>query len=357
MRSGAIFVAAVGIGAALLGASAAVARRVVLGGRTHYIAARPGAEPSSVLLSESWLTVLPGIYALEFQDGERVIVGGVLGARRGGPVERTVLGGRVPTGGGAARFMGAVLTPADLAAEPSLTASGSWQFGAADGGSTWAVHVHGMGASPESTLRSVSTMESLGIPSIIVSFGTPFHERRSGVAADDIQRVVAAIDEAVSIGANRVVLCGWSYGAVLCVAAARLRSRVVVGAILVSPMVDFARAVRSGAQAARIPRLLVESAIALLAMGLGGRLVGVRGAIPIRRLSQHPPRDLPILALHSEGDRTLQISATREFSRRLPHFTLVETSPAPHTLEWNRDRAAFDQAVASFIQDLRRRYE
>ncbi|VXB55337.1 alpha/beta fold hydrolase [Plantibacter sp. T3] len=337
-------------------ASAMVARRVIGAGRVHYSEVLPTSSPKTVRLERNAATVLPGRYGLEFDDGSRVIVGPVIGRETAdGSVMRAVVSGRVPAAANRARFTGAAVTPADLGEDEARvprTRSGAWRFDGDDSEArdgTWVVHTHGLGASPLATLRSVQAVQRAGIPSLVTCLGSAFAERRSGADATDVDRVIAAIDDAVALGARRVIVCGWSYGAALSLAAARERPDVVQGAILISPMLGLSETVLHAAEVAGVPRVLVRSALAVLSTPVLARSAGVRGAVPVRALSAGPIDGLPTLAIHSPGDTTIPVELTRAVARRSPSFELVEVDAAPHGLEWNVAPEAFEAAVREWL--------
>jgi len=337
-------------------ASAMVARRVIGAGRVHYSEVLPTSSPMTVRLERNAATALPGRYGLEFDDGSRVIVGPVIGRETtDGSVMRAVIAGRVPAGATRARFTGAAVTPADLGVDEARvprTRSGAWRFDGDDSEArdgTWVVHTHGLGASPLATLRSVQAVQRAGLPSLVTCLGSAFAERRSGADATDVDRVIAAIDDAVALGARRVIVSGWSYGAALSLAAARERPEVVQGAILISPMLGLSETVLHAAAVAGVPRVLVHSALAVLSTPVLARSAGVRGAVPVRALSAGPIDGLPTLAIHSPGDTTIPVELTRAVARRSPTFELVEVDAAPHGLEWNVAPEAFEAAVREWL--------
>ncbi|MBD8518235.1 alpha/beta fold hydrolase [Plantibacter sp. CFBP 8804] len=337
-------------------ASAMVARRVIGAGRVHYSEVLPTSSPKTVRLERNAATALPGRYGLEFDDGSRVIVGPVIGRETtDGSVMRSVVSGRVPAGATRARFTGAAVTPADLGVDEARvprTRSGAWRFDGDDSEArdgTWVVHTHGLGASPLATLRSVQAVQRAGLPSLVTCLGSAFAERRSGADATDVDHVIAAIDDAVALGARRVIVCGWSYGAALSLAAARERPEMVQGAILISPMLGLSETVLHAAAVAGVPRVLVHSALAVLSTPVLARSAGVRGAVPVRALSAGPIDGLPTLAIHSPGDTTIPVELTRAVAHRSPSFELVEVAAAPHGLEWNVAPEAFEVAVREWL--------
>jgi pimeloyl-ACP methyl ester carboxylesterase len=345
--------------AALCAVGVKTARRLVLGGPVRYVSVLNAgdviAPGGTVRLGIDAVTTVPGHYALEFDNGERVLIEDVLSVdHAAGTVDRLVVKGEIPAGATRARFTGTTLTMEDFprASLDDRTPSGAWRFDAGATSDTWVIHVHGLGASPQSTLRSVRTVEKLGVPSLVVSFGQPFEARRVGLASDDIDRVVAAIDDAVSLGARRVILCGWSFGAAVCLAAARKRPEAVTGAILVSPMISLARAAYDGARRTGRSRVPVMAAFAALSVPLLARCAGVRGALGIRALSRGVPHGLPVLALHSAGDRLLPIESTRRASDATDQMTLIDVPDAVHGLEWNRDARQFESAIQRWMESI-----
>ncbi|KQQ50565.1 alpha/beta fold hydrolase [Plantibacter sp. Leaf314] len=353
---GAVAICAV---AALGGVGVATARRLVLGGPVRYVSVLNAAEAiapgGTVRLGIDAVTTVPGHFALEFDTGERVLIEDVLSVdHAAGRVDRLVVTGDIPVGATQARFTGTTLTIEDFphASLDDRTPSGAWRFDAGATSDTWVIHVHGLGASPQSTLRSVRTVEKLGLPSLVVSFGQPFEARRVGLASDDIDQVVAAVDEAVALGATRAILCGWSFGAAMCLAAARVRPELVAGAILVSPMISLARAAFDGARRTGRSRVPVVAAFAVLSFPLAARRVGVRGALRIRALSRGVPNGLPVLALHSVGDRLLPIESTQWATDATDQMTLISLPDAPHGLEWNRDARQFESAIRRWMESI-----
>ena len=354
--AGAVSISAV---AALGVVGVATARRMVLGGPVRYVSVLNAvgaiAPGGTVRLGIDAVTTVPGHYALEFNTGERVLIEDVLSVdHAAGTVDRLVVKGEIPAEATRARFTGTTLTIDDfpLANLHDRTPSGAWRFDAGATSDTCVIHVHGLGASPQSTLRSVRTVEKLGLPSLVVSFGQPFGARRVGLASDDIDRVVAAVDDGAALGARRVMLCGWSFGAAICLAAARLRPEAVAGAILVSPTISLARAAYDGAHRTGRSRVPVVAAFAALSVPLTAGRAGVRGALNVRALSRGVPHGLPVLALHSAGDRLLPIEATQRATDATDQMTLISLPDAPHGLEWNRDARQFESAIRRWMESI-----
>ncbi|MGR0218635.1 alpha/beta fold hydrolase [Agromyces sp. ZXT2-6] len=211
----------------------------------------------------------------------------------------------------------------------------------------WFVHVHGMGAAPSPTLRSVETVREAGYPSTIVSLeaSADIDTRSRGMAPEHLDRVLAAVDHAVSFGARKVVLAGWSYGARLALEASALRA-AVAGAILIAPMLDFMGAFSLVATQRRLPAALIACASEVLTTPILCRLAGIREPIEPWRSPQLTP---PLLVIHSEGDQSVPFELSQELLEAMPAARQIKFPASPHTLEWNVDPERFASEVRAWV--------
>ncbi|KZE92379.1 hypothetical protein AVP42_02533 [Agromyces sp. NDB4Y10] len=212
----------------------------------------------------------------------------------------------------------------------------------------WFVHVHGMGAAPSSTLRSVESVREAGYPSTIVSLeaSADIDKRGRGMAVEHVRRVVAAIDHAIQQGATRVVMVGWSYGARLVLDAADRRPDVA-GVVLISPMFDLLEVLRLVATRRRLPKPLIAAAASVLSTPVVCRLAGIDRPIGDGLDFAAAPR---ALIFHSRGDATVPIEITRSAVAAFGEVDLVEFPPSPHTLEWNRDPELFGRSILAWLE-------
>lgn len=212
----------------------------------------------------------------------------------------------------------------------------------------WFVHVHGMGAAPSSTLRSVESVREAGYPSTIVSLeaSADIDKRGRGMAVEDVRRVGAAIDHAIQRGAERVVMVGWSYGARLVLDAADRRPDVA-GVVLISPMFDLLEVLRLVATRRRLPKPLIAAAATVLSTPVVCRLAGIDRPIGDGLDLAAAPR---ALIFHSRGDATVPIEITRSAVEAFGEVDLVEFPPSPHTLEWNRDPELFGRSILAWLE-------
>ncbi|VXB13807.1 hypothetical protein MASSI9I_160003 [Massilia sp. 9I] len=70
----------------------------------------------------------------------------------------------------------------------------------------------------------------------------------------------------------------------------------------------------------------------------------------MRWMRPTPPAGLPILLVHSSGDRDVPLEVSRRFAA-VPGaaVTLVEIAPCPHGMELNREPQLFHGAISRFL--------
>ncbi|MCE0459627.1 alpha/beta hydrolase family protein [Curtobacterium flaccumfaciens] len=309
-------------------------------------------------------TRCPGEYRVYFHDGQHSILVGDVLDDDGRHVRRTILGepATVPAADDKLVWSGYLLdTPASVSSsfqEVAITADGDtrkgWYF-PVEGATTWAIHVHGIHSGRQAILRAVPDTLSAGMSSLVIGYRGDVEDSRGLPATfgtDEWRDLDAAMRYAVDHGAERLVLVGWSMGATIALhAAARstLRNRIDA-MILVCPALDWFAALRAGASKAGFPGFLGSmGALTLTIPGLA-RFAGLRKAIPMRWMRPTPPAELPILLIHSFGDRDVPLEVSRRFAA-MPGAaaTLVEIAPCPHGMELNREPQLFHGSIARFL--------
>lgn len=321
-------------GAGALALGALVARRLVVPTPYTATASVRSATSTEVVLTATRDTRLPGTSSLQ-RDGQRVTVGPLL---RPVTDDAEVVHRSLPGSPSAAPSAGewtwdAMLfdTAADVpGAEPASSR-------------THVVHVHGQSLGPRQVLRGLAVWRALGATSTVVDT-SDLPLRSLDPAAVD--RIVAAVRAARARGAARVVLQGWSAGALACSVAA---SRVPVdGIVAVAPLLDVRSALRGAVGAARLPRFVVTVAARIATTPVLSRLAGV--AHPVGTTTWQDSTT-PTLVLHSEADVLVAADDVTAISRRADvHAVTFRT--APHTLEWNEDPERWETAVRDFAATI-----
>jgi alpha-beta hydrolase superfamily lysophospholipase len=321
-------------------------------------------DDASITVPSDQQTRCPGEYRVYFHDGQHSILVGDVLDDDGRHVRRIILGepAIVPAAKDTLVWSGYLLdTPAAVSSsfeEVAITADGdtrkAWYF-PVDGATTWAIHVHGIHSGRQAILRAVPDTLSAGMSSLVIGYRGDVEDGRGLPATfgtDEWHDLDAAMRHAVDHGAERLVLVGWSMGATIAlhaVARSTLRNRIDA-MILVCPALDWFAALRAGASKAGFPGFLGSlGALTLTVPGLAC-FAGLRKAIPMRWMHPTPPPGLPILLLHSSGDRDVPLEVSKRFAATPgAAATLVEIAPCPHGMELNREPELFHGSIARFL--------
>lgn len=357
-------------GAALALVVFAVARRVVTPMRratdTEILAVDTGAQ--TIELQRTLDTELPGRYGL-FTTGTYgyVKLGAVLSAD-GTSVRRKLLtqiepGARVDR---AAAFSGYYYSsPSELHLRWENVLIGSpsgpcpaWYFPASS--STWAIQVHGRGATRAECLRAVPVLHAAGLPNLVVSYRNDGEAPRTragayALGASEWRDVDAAIAYALRHGAERVILMGWSMGGAVSLQAAVSsghRDRIA-GIILESPVVDWRTVLRFQARMAGVRAPLPALAMGALQSPLTARLSGADEPIHFDRLDMVARADelrAPILILHSDDDGFVPADSSHALQEARPDLvTMPRFTVARHTKLWNYDQTGWSSAITDWL--------
>lgn len=376
---------------ALLGASAALAGAAAVSAAVTYFARRVvspervrvddvevlGVGAGTVTLRATPDTVAPGRYGLWLDGGNaHVQLGAVIDhddvART---VTRRVLGGdtgRLREGparwnqyfhAGTPEALG--LAYQDAPVRTDLGMMPAWLVPPPEGtdrasSSTWAILVHGRGATREECLRALPVLHRLGFTSLVVSYrndlgaaATPRGRYHLGDA--EWLDVEAAVLFAADHGARDVVLVGWSMGGAIALqtvarswTADRVRAVVLDG-----PVLDWRDVLDHHARLNGMPVGLGRLSQAVLEHPHARRLVGVDAPLSLDRMdwvSRASQLRLPALVIHSDDDEFVPSGPSRRLAEARPDLvTLVTVPGARHTKEWNVDPEAWDTAVARFL--------
>ncbi|KGN33278.1 hypothetical protein N802_14645 [Knoellia sinensis KCTC 19936] len=357
-----------------LAAAAYFARRVLTPERnrpddTEILEVRDG----TVLLSATPETVVPGRYGLWLNGGRgHVRLGGLTGSDVAeGTVEREVIGvdrGVLRPGG--ARFNGyyyagtpesAVgLTTQHVDFQGELGRMPAWLVPSPSGrGSRWAVLVHGRGARREETLRALPALHLAGWTSLVPTYRNDEDvpagpDGRYNLGLSEWRDLEAAVQHAVDMGAEEVLLLGWSMGGaiVLQFLDRSPLAEVVSRVILDGPVINWGDVLDHHARLHRLPRTV--GALSRLMMGRrwGKRFVGVHEAVDVAQtdwVARAEELRHPILLIHSADDEFVPVGPSRQLAQHRPDLvTFEEWRVARHCKEWNTDPQRWDRLVGEF---------
>ena len=301
----------------------------------------------------------PGVFGLEWRGGYGQV--GEILERDGSQVVRRFepLDG-VPQPGEMARldsfaFPSDPLEAHGIAFEDVVYESPFGEFPAwfvAGSSGTWAIFVHGKGAERREALRMLPATVEAELPSLVITYrndeGTPHSAGRMyRYGQTEWEDIEGAVQYALDHGARDVVLVGYSMGGAIVMHflhESSLGGRVSA-VILDSPVLDFAETVEWDARDRFVPWPL---------MPLGKQLAAWRFDIDwaeLDSLRNAGELSVPILLFHGDDDQRVPVSTSDELARMRPELvTYVRVRGAGHVRSWNLDPAAYEAAVATFLE-------
>ncbi len=230
-------------------------------------------------------------------------------------------------------------------------------------GRDWAVLVHGRGARREETLRAVPVLRQAGWTCLVTSYRNDRDaprgpDGRYNLGLSEWRDVEAAMAHAVSHGARRLLLFGWSMGGAVVLQAldrSPLADRVV-GVALDSAVLDWGVVLRHHGRLHGMPGPLVRVATDLMGSARSRRLVGVREPIDVARTDWVARADelrVRMLVIHSDGDDFVPIGPAVALAARRPDLVRFERwQVARHCREWNHDAERWERVVGEFVCGL-----
>jgi uncharacterized protein len=225
---------------------------------------------------------------------------------------------------------------------------------------TWAVLVHGKGATRVETLRALKVFLDAGFPVMTITYrndrNQPLdptgHYRYGATEWADLE---GAVRYAVGNGAGDVVLAGFSTGSAIIASfldrsgeAGRVRAVVHD-----SPNLDLEAAVGREALERSLP--VVGLPIPRSLLWAAERLTELRTDVDFEELDyvdRARKVDIPQLVLHGTEDARVPIEVSRRLSEGAETVRLVEFAGADHVEAWNLDRARFEREMRSFLDQL-----
>lgn len=226
----------------------------------------------------------------------------------------------------------------------------------------WMIHVHGRGASRVEPLRTVPLAAERGWNSLVITYrndrGAPAARGgHYGLGLTEWRDVDAAIEWAVSKGARRILLAGWSMGGTIA-AQVYFRSRynpLIEGIMLESPGVDWRATVEFQASVRRLPDRSKRFANWLLRSEVGRQMMRLIEPINLEDVdlvARANELEVPILLLHSIGDTIVPVGPSRNLAKALPDLVRYEEfAGARHVRLWNREPQRWERVVGEWLDE------
>ncbi|WP_421083928.1 alpha/beta hydrolase family protein [Rothia nasimurium] len=225
---------------------------------------------------------------------------------------------------------------------------------------TWAIMVHGMGATRAETLRALETTQALGLTSLHMSYrndreAPSSEDGRYGLGFTEWHDVDVAIDYALAHGAQDVVLFGWSMGGAISLQTVdQARNRHAIKALVLDgPAIDWIELIQYHTHINKLPLTIGQLGLKIMSHPALTAVTGLKEPIKFDRLSW-PTRanDLtcPTLIIHSVDDLYVPYQPSEALARLSPHVDFVPFHGAPHTREWNVDPELWATTVTTWLQ-------
>ncbi len=226
------------------------------------------------------------------------------------------------------------------------------------GADTWCIQVHGRATTRREVLRGIPAFAKRGIPCVAISYRNDGEAPRSKdgryrLGFDEWHDVDAAIEVALSRGAKRIIVMGWSMGGAIALKLARKSKfrRKIAGIVLDSPVARWAPTLKLQTGALGLPVSLVHTATRLLespaAKLAGGEALRLDDLDSVRHAAAYTA---PILLLHSVDDGFVPPEGSREFAQARPDIVEYrEWHTALHTKLWNLDPERYEQEIGEWL--------
>ncbi|MEV4619276.1 alpha/beta hydrolase [Asanoa sp. NPDC049573] len=216
---------------------------------------------------------------------------------------------------------------------------------------SWAIAMHGRGASRHEALRVLPGVVGAGLTTLVIGYRNDPDAPASPdgyyhLGDTEWRDLAAAIRYAKENGATGIVVFGWSMGGGATLTALRrlpvADAALIRGVVLDSPVLSWHAVIDYQAELRHLPAPVTWSA---------KRFTEWRGGLSLSRLDQHPGElTVPTLLFVDEDDLLVRTDRAHALAAARPELvTLVATRGGGHVASWNVDPDGYRAEVAAFL--------
>jgi uncharacterized protein len=228
-------------------------------------------------------------------------------------------------------------------------------------GSTWVVHIHGLGTTPAEAEPLFAPLQDAGYPQLSITYRNdegqptdPSGYYRYGAA--EWEDVSAAVDHALANGAGNIVLSGFSTGGAHAMSfLSRQPREIVVGVLLDAPNVDFGRTVDYAARQRDLPvlPLRVPPTLSATAKFITSLRIGVNWKVLDYIADADETIRQPVLIHHGTADLRVPLETSLDLQATNPDLIrLIEVEGAGHIESYDVDPQGYVDSVVAFLGEL-----
>lgn len=236
---------------------------------------------------------------------------------------------------------------------------GAWYLPA--DGSTWVIHVHGLGATPAEAEPLFAPLQSAGYPQLSITYrndeGQPADP--SGYyqyGATEWEDVSGAVDYALANGAENIVLSGFSTGGAHAMSfLSREPREIVIGVLLDAPNVDLGRTVDYAASQRELPLVPVPvpATLSATAKFITSLRIGVNWMLLDYISDADQSIRQPVLIHHGTADLRVPVETSIDLQTTNPDLIqLIEVEGAGHVESYDVDPQGYVDSVLGFLGEL-----
>jgi len=228
-------------------------------------------------------------------------------------------------------------------------------------GTTWVIHVHGLGATPAEPEPLFAPLQDSGYQQLSITYrndeGQPVDP--SGYyqyGATEWEDVSAAADYATANGADAIVLSGFSTGAAHVMSfLSREPREIVIGVLLDAPNADLGQTVDFQASHRELP--VIPANVPPTLAATAKFITSLRIGINWKQLDYLADADRtirqPVLIHHGTDDLNVPLEESLELVEANPDLIqLIQVEGAGHVESFDVDRQKYVDEVIGFLQGL-----